>query len=132
MTKPYTYETSATYRRIEKVLRQGTRTIADVSLAACTAQRHAARIVQHMHDKGYCHIARWITGNRGPMVPVYRWGPGQDAVKPEPLSAAAKCRRYRLAMKEKFGTEYPLVYEAQKKRVPGRQVVVGGKVIYQQ
>lgn len=127
MTKP-----SATYVRIEAAIRQGTRDATDVALAACTVRTHAQKILKRMHAEKLIHIARWKQGVTGPKVPVYRWGPGRDAPKPKPLDSATKCKRYRGALRAKHGENYKVVHEAQKRRVPGRKIVVEGIVVYQQ
>lgn len=132
MTKTYTFAESITRTRIEAALRQGARDAAAVALVACTVRTHAAKILKHLHAEKLIHVARWKQGARGPKVPVYRWGPGKDAPKAPPLSAAAKCKRYRSAQRAHYGDNYKLVHAAQKQHIPGRQVVVDGAVVYQQ
>ncbi len=41
------------------------------------------------------HVAGWKRSTKGPMSAIYRAGPGVPAARPEPLSAADKCRRQR-------------------------------------
>jgi len=130
MELKYTFEQSAVYQRVVEAIRQGTRSIREVALAAHTADRHASRILRYLHAKGTVHIAAWRRGRSGPPTALYRWGAGQDAVRPEPLKAALKCKRYRESQREKFGENYGLVHAAQKQRVPGRSIVVDGQVIY--
>lgn len=130
--KPYTYERSPIYKRIEAAVKSGPMVVIDVCNKACTDRRHCCRILNHMHDKGYIHIGDWRTGARGPVAPIYHWGPGQDAEKPAPLDAAAKCAQYRKAMRAKHGENYPIIRKAQRKSVLGRKIIVEGKVIYEQ
>ncbi len=130
--KQYTFEKSPTYKRVEEALRQGTRSVRTLAEVACTVERNAFRIVKHLHANGLVHIARWESSNRGPRTAIYRWGPGEDAKKPERQTAATKCRRYRAGLQAKFAENYGLIRTVQRQHIPGRQVVVGGKVLYQQ
>jgi hypothetical protein len=41
------------------------------------------------------HIGGWKHSTKGPMSPIYRFGPGTPAAKPRPLSGAEKSRRHR-------------------------------------
>jgi hypothetical protein len=41
------------------------------------------------------HICEWRRGRKGPMRPVYAFGPGETAPKPQPLSSAEKSRSHR-------------------------------------
>ena len=130
--KPYTYEKSPIYKRIEAAVQARPRIVLEICSAAWTDRRHASRILKHMHGKGYIHVSDWRTGMRGPIAPIYKWGPGLDAKKPEPLGAAEKCARYRAAMADKHGENYPVIRKAQRKSVPGRKIIIEGKVIYEQ
>ena len=73
-----------------------------------------------------------MSGSSGPLRPIYRWGKGIDAPRLDPLTTADKCRTYRKRMRELHGENYKLIHEAQKRYIPGRQVVVDGQVVYQQ
>lgn len=130
MELKYTFEQSVVYKRVVEAIRQGTRSISEVALAAHTADRHASRILRYLHNHGTIHIASWRRGRCGPPTALYRWGAGTDAVRPEPLKAALKCKRYREGQRKKFGEKYGLVHTAQKQHIPGRRIVVDGQVIY--
>lgn len=130
MELKYTFEQSVVFKRVVEAIRQGTRSISEVALAAHTADRHASRILRYLHDHEAVHIANWRRGRCGPPTALYRWGTGTDAVRPEPLKAALKCKRYRESQRKKFGENYGLVHAAQKQRIPGRRIVVDGQVIY--
>lgn len=130
MELKYTFEQSVVYKRVVEAIRQGTRSISEVALAAHTADRHASRILRYLHDQRAIHIASWRRGRCGPPTALYRWGAGQDAPRPEPMKDALKCKRYRESQRKKFGENYGLVHSAQKKRVEGRRIVVDGQVIY--
>lgn len=53
------------------------------------------------HKAGEIHVVRWKRGMSGPAMPVYRWGPGKDAKRPEAMPNSKKCARYRRANPEK-------------------------------
>lgn len=78
------------------------------------------------------HVMAWERNTRGPAIPIYGWGPGEDAESPSPLTPAERCKAYRKNLRLKHGENYRLVHAAQKQRVPGREIVVAGKVIYKQ
>jgi len=46
-------------------------------------------------DQGKLHVADWRRGRKGPMRPVYAYGPGEPAPRPAPLTAAEKSRSHR-------------------------------------
>lgn len=46
-------------------------------------------------QQGKLHIAGWRRARKGPMRPIYAWGPGETAPKPAPLTAAEKSRSHR-------------------------------------
>jgi transcription initiation factor IIE alpha subunit len=70
---------------------------------ACAAllridRRNARRYLQRLHAKGKAHIKEWKRTTRatpGPWSPVYLYGPGQDAPKPELETEADRRRRQR-------------------------------------
>ena len=41
------------------------------------------------------HVGEWRRSRKGPMSPVYFYGPGASVGKPQALSGAEKCRRHR-------------------------------------
>ncbi|HEX8987788.1 MAG TPA: hypothetical protein VF816_07495 [Rhodocyclaceae bacterium] len=45
--------------------------------------------------QGKLHVAEWRRARKGPMRPVYAFGPGASAPKPAPLSGAEKSRSHR-------------------------------------
>lgn len=54
-----------------------------------------SRLLGRLHKAGEVHIESWARGNSGPYVAHYRWGSGEDAERPAPLSNSAKHRNYR-------------------------------------
>lgn len=118
--------------RIENALKTGARSIETAAQMAFTVRDHARRILKNMHTAGKIHVVGWTRQARGPYTPVYTWGPGRDAKKPEQMSDSERSRRYRQSLRRKFGEHYGKIHAAQKQRVPGRQVVIEGQVVYQQ
>jgi hypothetical protein len=118
------------FTRVVAVLQEGTWSLADLAEAAHVCKEHARACLKSL--KGQIHIAGWIRSRVGPPVPTYRWGPGKDACRPGPLTPSQKGKRYRRKLREKFGENYGLIHEAQKHRIPGRRIVIGGEVIYEQ
>lgn len=123
---------SVTRARIVAALKMGARSVADLEILAFTGQRNVMHILKQLREEGAIHVCRWQRGPSGPFRPIYRWGAGADAVRPSARSTAEVCKAYRQRMREKHGENYGLVHEAWKHRVPGRQIVVEGKVVYQQ
>lgn len=121
-----------TYKRVVAAITNATRSLKSIAEAACTCERNAAKIVKHLHETEQIHVARWERGHSGPFKPIYRWGKGTDAVRPAPLSSAEKCKRYRISQRKRHGKNYGAIHAAQKKRVPGRKIVIDGQVVYQQ
>lgn len=118
--------------RIVKALIMGARSVEDLQRLAFAGQRCVLRHVKQLHEAERIHICRWMRGSTGPFRPVYRWGKGKDVDRPAPLSTGEICKAYRQRQREAFGENYGLIREVQKRRIPGRQVVVAGQVVYQQ
>lgn len=55
----------------------------------------SARYMDILVEQGRIHILGWRRRVRGPMIPVYRAGPGVNAERPQPYTPAAKSRRWR-------------------------------------
>lgn len=45
------------------------------------------------------HIGSWRRSRNGPMSPIYSYGPGVQAAKPEVMTGIEKCRRHRTRSK---------------------------------
>lgn len=118
--------------RIIAVLTEGPCQVAVLEQRAFTTRRNTLKHLKQLREEGAIHVCRWEHGSAGPFRPVYQWGPGKDARRPKPLSGAARCESCRKRMRARFGDLYPVIYEAQKKRIPGRKIVVDGRVVYQQ
>jgi len=54
-----------------------------------------ARYMDILVKQHRVHIAAWRRNRAGPMTAIYAAGRGESAEKPEPLSGAEKCRRFR-------------------------------------
>lgn len=118
--------------RIIAALKMGVRSVAVLEKLAFTSQRNVLHHIKQLREAGQIHVARWQRGATGPFRPIYRWGPGTDAERPTPLSAAEVCKAYRARQRLQYGVNYNKVRQAQKKHIPGRRLVVDGAVVYQQ
>ena len=128
MELKYTFEKSAVITRVIAALQTSELSIDDICRVAFTSRTQASRAIRHLRPQ--VHIADWRRSKSGPPVPLYTWGVGSDAEKLTGLSNGQKCERYRAKQKKVYGENYSVVREAQKKHVPGRRVVIGGKTIY--
>lgn len=54
-----------------------------------------ARYMDILVKQRRVHIAAWRRNRAGPMTAVYEVGYGESVEKPQPLSGAEKCRRFR-------------------------------------
>lgn len=53
-------------------------------------------ICKALRNIGWIHVEMWAENARGAFTyPVYRLGPGKDAPRPKPLTAAQRQARYR-------------------------------------
>lgn len=52
-------------------------------------------LMAKLHREGLVHIAKWKRAERGPMIRLYLWGPGEDMKKPHSYTQNERCRRYR-------------------------------------
>lgn len=118
--------------RVRAVLATGDKSIDAASEGACISRDHARHLLRLMHQAKEVHIVGWVRKTRGPYTPIYRLGEGADIQKPDPLPASIKCAKYQNKLKKTHGDNYPAVRRAQRTNIPGRQVVIGGKVVYQQ
>lgn len=62
------------------------------------SNRYAAVLCSSFHRHGLAHVQRWIeptTEHPWQCQAVYRWGPGEDAERPKPLTTAQKSKRAR-------------------------------------
>ena len=133
MEDRYTFTQSACYKRAEAALKAEPRDRHTLSREAHIGIDHTQRILQHLHKiEKAIRICRWDRSSTGPHLPVFAWGKGQDAPKPRPKSVAEKCKAYRDRLKAKFGEHTTHINRVQQRRIPGRKVVIDGKVVYQQ
>lgn len=70
-------------------------TVKTIARMAKRERETVYRVINRLHKNGEVHIARWRRGNRGPITPCYKVGPGEDAKRLKPLTTKQKCQRYR-------------------------------------
>lgn len=134
MTAKINLDTSHTAKRLIKLLARAPHTTAELAEFGFTTIKHASTIVKLLHtaEPKRCHVAYWRRGTSGPIAPVWRSGPREDAKRPEPLSSSEKCKRYRKKLRATYGDDYKHIHHALKKNVPGRKVIIDGEVAFQQ
>lgn len=121
-----------TEQRLLEALDKRTGTAREIAERIPCCHEHARAIFRMLHLRGWVHIRTWRRGRQGPASPVFAIGPGKDAPRPASLTAAQKCKRYREQLRQRFGENYGVVHAAMKQKIPGRQIIVEGKVVYQQ
>lgn len=57
----------------------------------------ARQVLVQLHRSGQAHIADWLYGVQRLPIAQYRGGKGQDKPRPQKLSNAEKCARWRAA-----------------------------------
>lgn len=98
----------------------------------CVIPDHIRKLFKGLHQQKLVRIAAWVRKSRGPYFPSYLAGTGRDKKKPDPLPASARCMAYRKRLKGVFDERYGAVREMQRESIPGRRLVIDGKVVYQQ
>ena len=73
----------------------GLRTLKAVSAGAFVSPERARVLIRKLHASKRIHIAAWKRQHIGPFLPLWQWGSGEDAVKPEPMPPSEWQRRYR-------------------------------------
>ena len=71
----------------------------------------AHETLRNWHKAGKIHVVRWRRGKQGPALPVYRWGAGNDATRPKPLTNSQKSRRWRKANPDLVAAHRTRVHE---------------------
>ena len=98
----------------------------------CVIPDHIRKLFKGLHQQKLVRIAAWVRKSRGPYFPCYLAGAGRDKKKPDPLPASVRCMAYRKRLKGAFDERYGAVRELQREHIPGRRLVIDGKVVYQQ
>jgi hypothetical protein len=74
-----------------------------VELAEATGYRRRTveTYVERMYAAGEIRVVKWLRRElgRGPLVPVFAFGPGPDAIKPKPKTPAQLAKRMRAKVK---------------------------------
>ena len=132
MPNPYTFTVSHSYKLVEAALKAAPASTRALAGIVFTDLRHVHRITKHMRDNKLIRVVRWEPGSSGCPRPVFAWGPGRDANRPKPKSSKQRCREYRKRLRAKYGEETKHIVKAQQKTIPGRRIVIDGRVVYQQ
>lgn len=74
-----------------------------IAAAAGVCKMTVSRQVKALHAAGKCHIVRWKRPAKGPIMPVFAAGPGEDVARrvqvltQAEISAAYRARRDRIS-----------------------------------
>ena len=75
------------------------KTSAQIGIECGRALQTVSRLLGRLHAAGEVHIESWARKTSGPYIAHYRWGSGEDAERPAPLSNSEKHRNYRRTAK---------------------------------
>lgn len=123
---------TSTEERILTMAKTNSVSADSASAALSIIADHARTILRRLHANKDLRIVAWERKSRGPYFPLYRAGAGKDVPRPAPLPASVRCMSYRKKLKKTFDSRYAAVRELQRERIPGRQLVIDGKVVCQQ
>lgn len=87
-------------QRIILALKEKPRNATEAAKVAFTIRDWARHLLKRLHAAKRVHIVGWTHSSRGPYAPVYAWGPGEDAPKPQRQSSADRCLQYRHRLKK--------------------------------
>lgn len=80
--------------RIVNLLQRVGCTAPEVATKVYCTERSAQRIINRLRQQGVIHIQEWRRSD-DVWVAVYRYGIGTDAVKPKPMTAQERLKRWR-------------------------------------
>lgn len=67
-----------------------------IAAGAGVCRMTVSRQVKALHAAGKCHIVRWSRPTKGPIMPVFAAGPGEDAERRvQVFTYSEKSRKYR-------------------------------------
>lgn len=122
-TKRYLLNAAA-YATFFEMLSNGGGTIRDIAAETGLAEMTVRKVISVMHRRKTVYIVSWEKDLMGrSSVRSYALGPGKDAKRPPPKTAAAKCAAYYIKQKQVAATTGGLVKEA---RLAGTRVNVFG------
>ena len=85
--------------KTEALLRSMPATYADIMLRTGFAERSVKRWLGELRAAGWAHISRWVRSHPGGYRPVFRAGPGVDAVALDKIPAAQSVAKSRAKAK---------------------------------
>ena len=82
--------------RVVELLSKNDYPITEMSVALGVSRKTAWRYLTEMHNDDRAHIIDWnrAEGKRGPIVAVYRIGPGEDAKRPKAYTRRERALRH--------------------------------------
>ena len=85
---------SARLPRVIDLLQRTACTAPELAAKVYCTERSAQQMINRLRLAGTVHIQEWRRSGRV-LVAVYRYGIGTDAVKPKPLTAQERLKRWR-------------------------------------
>lgn len=80
--------------RIVDLLQRTACTAQEIATKVYCSERSAQQMINRLRLAGTVHIQEWRRSGRV-LVAVYRYGIGRDAVKPPPMTAQERLKRWR-------------------------------------
>lgn len=128
----YTFEKSHALDRVIAALQKAPATQKELEQSCFVSQAHIRNVLIYLRKEKRIHISQWRRNTSGKPTPTYAIGSRRDAPRPIRLSAAEKHKAYRSRMREKLGDHYKHFIYALENPQPGRQIVIDGKVVWEQ
>lgn len=84
------------------IIGRRSKTVGEIADEAGRAEQTVRQLIDRLKKNGQIHIKSWQRGLFGGQIAAkYRYGPGKDAKRPEPLSRSELTRRYQKTDKGK-------------------------------
>lgn len=77
------------------------KTIKQIASEVGRQQQSVNHLLLRLKKKEMVHISGWSRGKTGGYMAHYKWGYGNDAIRPEPTPQADRCKKYRETAKGK-------------------------------
>lgn len=132
-TKPTVdISTSVVAERMLSLLREGEQRADVLASAAMCATEYAYRLMRLMKAENRIHVCDWVrNGGGGAYTPVYRHGPGRNAIRPSPKTAAQIKRERRKRLIQAYGKALADRMLSSRRKGGADRIVLDGRVIYE-
>ena len=101
--------------RCLELLRTEALTVPQLGIKAGMSRHYAYVVMRGVRE--HLHICGWFKiGIRGRLAPIYKWGPGEDAVPPLPLDDKTVDARFRMNNPERIKAQREAHFERKRKK----------------